>query len=252
MIDMLFAAGLAAQSLDGAMAARADTKCSTEQGLPNSRRSPGNTFVMTRKGDGLTYVTIVVPTPPPDWKNEKFSVQLPSGDQLVVPSSAVSVEPKGAIQVDFELSDPTKAKRFQGGTLTIGDVRVPIEMWSGSTVGSAEGLRRCGDAFMRELGVDPTSLIDVDSNDVIKLFSIDDYPPAARRAGVEGGVMIAFSLNPRGRVTSCKIAISSGSDLLDARTCEVVIKRGRFPRDLVGTSTRWSAASIQWRLTSRN
>lgn len=70
-------------------------------------------------------------------------------------------------------------------------------------------------------------------------ITADDYPPAAIRAGEQGAVATIITVSPDGRVSDCRIDVSSGSALLDERTCAILRERGRFrpARDAVGRST---------------
>ena len=55
-----------------------------------------------------------------------------------------------------------------------------------------------------------------------------DYPPEARRAGIEGNLTTRYTVGPDGRIDRCYVTVSSGSELLDAATCRLVIARYRF------------------------
>jgi len=59
-------------------------------------------------------------------------------------------------------------------------------------------------------------------------FSADDYPMEAAKEGVEGTATFEVDVDPEGKPTACRITRSSGSPALDKRTCEVVLKKGRF------------------------
>lgn len=79
----------------------------------------------------------------------------------------------------------------------------------------------------------------------------EDYPAAALRAGIEGRVSMLLTIDPRGSVTDCAIAASSGSDLLDQTACGLFRLRGRFRparnqhgREVVGQTT----LSLSWKL----
>ena len=67
----------------------------------------------------------------------------------------------------------------------------------------------------------------------------EDYPAAAIRAREQGTVAIRYVVGPEGRVTSCEIAESSGSAVLDATTCALAQRRFRFypAQDEAGTPT---------------
>jgi protein TonB len=59
-------------------------------------------------------------------------------------------------------------------------------------------------------------------------ISDHDYPPAARRAGSEGAVLVRYVVEPNGAVSRCGVVSSSGSDELDAVSCAIVARRFRF------------------------
>lgn len=54
------------------------------------------------------------------------------------------------------------------------------------------------------------------------------YPSRALREGIEGTVQYAVVVGPDGRVTACSIQESSGSALLDERTCDVLQRYARY------------------------
>lgn len=56
----------------------------------------------------------------------------------------------------------------------------------------------------------------------------NDYPTRALREEREGTTSFRVTVGPDGRVTSCEIIGSSGSDDLDAATCSNVTRRARF------------------------
>jgi protein TonB len=56
----------------------------------------------------------------------------------------------------------------------------------------------------------------------------DDYPARAMRDGREGTTGFRVTYGADGRITSCDITSSSGHDDLDAETCKLITRRGRF------------------------
>jgi TonB family protein len=60
------------------------------------------------------------------------------------------------------------------------------------------------------------------------LFSTEDYPAAAVRAGEQGTVEVKLSVGANGRVTNCVVTSSSGSSALDSTTCRLLTARARF------------------------
>ena len=63
---------------------------------------------------------------------------------------------------------------------------------------------------------------------IAALFGPDAYPPAAMRAESQGRVVANLGIDPAGKAFACTIAVSSGSSVLDARTCEIAIGTMRF------------------------
>jgi TonB family protein len=61
-----------------------------------------------------------------------------------------------------------------------------------------------------------------------QLIFKDDYPLAALNNGDEGPVLAEILVTPTGTVDDCRVAVSSGSQLLDASTCNVIRKRAQF------------------------
>ncbi|MEO1649272.1 MAG: energy transducer TonB [Pseudomonadota bacterium] len=54
------------------------------------------------------------------------------------------------------------------------------------------------------------------------------YPTRAKREGIEGTVRVSVVVGPNARVTKCRVAQSSGSDLLDQDACKSAQRYARF------------------------
>jgi protein TonB len=81
-----------------------------------------------------------------------------------------------------------------------------------------------------------------------------DYPPAARRAHVEGRVAFELPARADGSVYFCRVMQSSGSRALDAATCRILRSRVRYvpARDEAGAAVGDDVFGvIQWRLPRR-
>ena len=70
-------------------------------------------------------------------------------------------------------------------------------------------------------------------------FRRGDYPPTARREGVQGQTHFQMTIAPTGRVTDCIVLRTSGSAALDNTTCRILISRARYTaaRDVAGQPT---------------
>jgi periplasmic protein TonB len=55
-----------------------------------------------------------------------------------------------------------------------------------------------------------------------------DYPPELGRAGVGGRVSVTLTVEPNGRVSTCRITRSSGVQELDSLTCRIMQQRFVF------------------------
>jgi protein TonB len=60
------------------------------------------------------------------------------------------------------------------------------------------------------------------------IFSSEDYPREAVRNHWEGSVIADLTINPQGRVTGCRIIQSSGHEVLDDATCDLLTRRAMF------------------------
>lgn len=85
------------------------------------------------------------------------------------------------------------------------------------------------------------------------LVTYEDYPQEALDRGEQGAVQVQLTVGTDGRVKRCEIASSSGSGLLDSRTCEIMLERARFTpaRDARGRPVEGSFSQrITWRIAN--
>jgi len=60
------------------------------------------------------------------------------------------------------------------------------------------------------------------------IFGTNDYPSAAIRNNEQGTAGVRFWVSKEGRARDCMVVESSGSAILDAQTCAIFTKRGRY------------------------
>src|SRR5690242_13160473 len=60
------------------------------------------------------------------------------------------------------------------------------------------------------------------------LFSVDDYPAAAKGTGAKGTVVARLTIDVTGRVVGCNIVQSSGFPVLDQATCNILRRRAHY------------------------
>ncbi len=78
-----------------------------------------------------------------------------------------------------------------------------------------------------------------------------DYPKAALRAEETGTTGFRLDVSRKGKATACTVTFSSGSAVLDAATCSVLLRRARFSpaRDANGRGVAGTYASrFRWML----
>jgi len=68
----------------------------------------------------------------------------------------------------------------------------------------------------------------VPGTDRLRWITTEDYPATALRQGIQGSVVISAMIGADGRVRSCLVTQSSGSQLLDDTTCRLYAKRAHF------------------------
>ena len=87
---------------------------------------------------------------------------------------------------------------------------------------------------------------------VASIISLDDYPPDALANGWEGTVVADIIVSASGRARACRIVHSSGHQVLDLKTCEVLLLRARFTpaKDSFGhpVEDTLRTPSIIWRI----
>ncbi|RZK03715.1 MAG: TonB family protein [Novosphingobium sp.] len=80
-----------------------------------------------------------------------------------------------------------------------------------------------------------------------------DYPPEALAARIEGAVNFLVTIGTDGAVRSCEITQTSGSAILDTKTCALITERARFSpaRDAYGTVVEGRYSNrVRWALPS--
>jgi len=83
------------------------------------------------------------------------------------------------------------------------------------------------------------------------LIRVPDYPAEAVAARAQGNTSVTLTVHPTGRVTGCMVTESSGSSILDAATCRLLVSRARFhaAQDAAGNPQMGTFATVMtWRL----
>lgn len=86
---------------------------------------------------------------------------------------------------------------------------------------------------------------------MFEVFTPDSYPAEALRNEEQGISRASISLDAAGRLTDCRIALSSGSASLDRQTCAALKARGKFAAARDAKARRFASnvmVSVKWAL----
>lgn len=221
--------------------------------------APVSLMIRTVPGAGQAELWLLDPKwrGPTFSKFEKLNVTLqPSGFSAEQYALSVRFKGQGGIAVtsldqDFLRSlAGASALRIDRGRRGLAEVRLP-----GSARAMA-ALRDCEAAVLRDWGFDPAviqslSRVPTPIGGPAQWFTDRDYPEQAVRARITGSVLTRLIVGPDGRVGECIVVEGSGETLLDQRTCQLLLRRGRYQPALTadGRPVRaMSSVRIHWRL----
>lgn len=94
-----------------------------------------------------------------------------------------------------------------------------------------KALDACEKDLLATWGMDPAvvaSIATFPKGKVEAIFETDDYPTSSLKKHEQGEAGARFWVTKDGSIRDCKIVESSGSAALDARTCDVIARRGRL------------------------
>lgn len=66
-------------------------------------------------------------------------------------------------------------------------------------------------------------------NEALRRYHVQHYPRVARRVGFQGTVLVAITIDPRGRIQTVNVKRSSGRRLLDRAALQEVYALGALP-----------------------
>lgn len=86
----------------------------------------------------------------------------------------------------------------------------------------------------------------------VNRFYMEDFPIEARNKLQEGVVKTLYLVDKDGKVSECKIEISSGYQILDQVACDTILQRFRFlPALSKGMPTaEWKRQPVRWKLST--
>ena len=120
-----------------------------------------------------------------------------------------------------------------------------------------KALEACERDLLASWGMDPAivaSIATFPKGRVEAMFSTDDYPVSALKTNQQGEAGARFWVTKDGSIRDCKIVESSGSAALDARTCDIITRRGRLEPALTKGGEIVECLSfvrIRWEISSR-
>lgn len=120
--------------------------------------------------------------------------------------------------------------------------------------GALKALEDCERDLLVSWGMDRAILASIASPpraDISSFFGVRDYPRDAIAMRKQGTAGIRFWVSTDGTIGDCKVVASSGTSLLDARSCALLTRRGKFEpaRTKDGVPVRSiSFARIRWEI----
>jgi TonB family protein len=132
-----------------------------------------------------------------------------------------------------ELARAGELQLRRGGELL---VRAPLAR----PAEAAAAFRECIADAARAWGIDEAAQRAVTSwPESTNHYGIDhtDYPPQLVDDGVQGRTVVRLTVSAEGRATECATVATSGTQALDERTCQSILRRGRF-RPALGADGR--------------
>lgn len=129
---------------------------------------------------------------------------------------------------------------------------VDVTFAPGVTAGALTAFRTCTEDLRTRLGLSPedAALIAEPAVGQDDWVSSDDYPKEALRERREGTVVLVLTVGTDGQVSECRAAVSSGTALLDATTCTLLSRRGRF-KPALGKDGHWMTSHYVWQTNWR-
>ena len=79
----------------------------------------------------------------------------------------------------------------------------------------------------------------------------EDYPSADLRAENQGTTSFELAVDPDGKATDCRVTNSSGFSSLDAKVCQMLLRRARFKPQLDGNGQPMPATyrnRVRWQI----
>jgi TonB family protein len=204
--------------------------------IRNAGGGRGKAFVLRRvPGSGPTDLITIDPSPPRDpssTRRELSIVLRPSGQRVDgrviragrVPSGNTVIEMNGGDELLDHFAEST------GIELAVGD-RTYFQMSYPLPTSALAALRQCEDDALIGWGIDPALVTGIRTR--ARRINRDlimggDYPAEAIRAHQEGVTLARLIVDTEGRVEDCAIVGASGAAALDAQTCALAQRRGRF------------------------
>lgn len=118
----------------------------------------------------------------------------------------------------------------------------------GRMTGPLSAIKTCTDDLIRSWGAEPGAIARWPKYARIgAYFSSDSYPRDAIRAGAQGRTVALVTVDRSGEPVTCRTVRSAGHPSLDARVCEILIKR-RFEPAADGPERRFAVLPVRWRL----
>lgn len=211
-------------------------------------------FVTVPGGDNTVLMLIPDQRGRPVPSGVTSAVLLPSGRSFTVSAQA---ETRGRRRVLTVYGFPYELRsELEGATaLELRDgarvrLRIPVDLARAAVAAH----RRCTAGISREWRLDEAALAALKHRPQTTNrlgYHASDYPAAALRTATQGRVILRITVTAEGRAADCTVVATSGNAQIDAISCQVAMRNGRYRPALDAADRPVTIATVftvTWRL----
>ncbi len=159
----------------------------------------------------------------------------------------ISIKGMQLVQIDTKKSEIGELAAAKQLHVLAGKLTLNFKL--GNIGGAMQALQKCERELLISWGMDPLVLDSIASPafhpNLVMIFSTNDYPSSAIRGRQQGTAGVYFRIGTDGRVSDCRVAEPSGSAVLDAQTCAIIVRRARYQPAKTKTGERVASIGFQ-------
>ncbi len=164
----------------------------------------------------------------------------------------VSIKGLHLIWIDTTRAQLADLPAASSMAITAGNVQARIKLRN--VAGAMKALAECERKLLVSWGMDPAVLDSIETppqGKLARFFNWRDYPKDSIIMNKQGTSGVRFRVAEDGSISDCKVVASSGTSVLDSRSCAILTRRGKLEpaRDKNGNAvSSISFARIRWEI----